>query len=216
VPEANQGPLLGIFITGPGGALFGLVAGVVARASPLSAAQRWKLLGATCAAFAISILFFCLPGPELRARLIDAEIRGCESPVATAEAATKEWQERIAKVTWSPPRRNWQQDVARMLRDDPGVVLELHVVQSRDVYENRKPWNRGTLFAKDWQPSGESQKYFARDGGAACDAYRDGERKVYLPGSVGTKAWPPDLLPNYLGLQVLEDVPETYRGFAAQ
>ena len=41
-----------------------------------------------------------------------------------------------------------------MLRDDPGVVLELHVVQSRDVYENRKPWNRGTLFAKDWQRVG--------------------------------------------------------------
>jgi hypothetical protein len=28
-PEANQGPLLGIFITGPGGALLGAVAGLV-------------------------------------------------------------------------------------------------------------------------------------------------------------------------------------------
>jgi hypothetical protein len=216
VPEANQGPLLGIFITGPGGALFGLVAGFVARLLPLSALQRWKTLGALCVAFAVGILFFCLPGPELRARLVDAEIRGCESPVATAAAATKEWEQRIAKVTWSPPRKNWQQDVARMLRDDPGVVLELQVVQSRDVYENRKPWNRGTLVAKDWQPSGETQKFFARDAGAACDAYLGSERKTYLPGSVGTNAWPPDLLPNYLGLQVLGDVPETYRDFAVR
>lgn len=28
-PEANQGPLLGIFITGPGGALVGAVVGLV-------------------------------------------------------------------------------------------------------------------------------------------------------------------------------------------
>ncbi len=214
VPEANQGPLLGIFITGPGGAIAGLVAGVVARVLPLSAPQRWKTLGALCVAFAVGILFFCLPGPELRARIVDAEIRGCESPVATAEAATKEWAERVAKVTWSPPRKNWEQDVQRMLRDDPGVVLELDVVQTRDIYENRKPWNRGTLFAKAWQPSGETRRVFARDAGAECSAYLGAERKVYLPGSVGTNAWPPDLLPNYLGVQVLGDVPEPYRQFA--
>jgi hypothetical protein len=28
-PEANQGPLLGIFITGPGGAVLGFVVGIV-------------------------------------------------------------------------------------------------------------------------------------------------------------------------------------------
>ena len=218
VPEANQGPLLGIFITGPGGALFGLVAGVVARVSPLSALQRWKALGATCAAFAVGILFFCLPGPELRARIIDAEIRGCESPAATAEAATKSWEKRIAEVTWSPPRKGWQQDVERMLQSDPGVVLDLYVVQSRDVYENRKPWNRGSLFARDWKPWGESQKYFARYAGAACDAYlgSGSGRTIYYPSSDGSTAWPPDLLPNYLGLQVLGDVPEKYRGFAVR
>ena len=30
MPESNQGPLLGIFITGPGGFLLGLVLGAVA------------------------------------------------------------------------------------------------------------------------------------------------------------------------------------------
>lgn len=29
-PEANQGPMLGIFITGPGGAVLGAVAGWIA------------------------------------------------------------------------------------------------------------------------------------------------------------------------------------------
>jgi hypothetical protein len=103
-----------------------------------------------------------------------------------------------------------------MLRDDPGVVLELHVVQSRDVYENRKPWNRGTLFAKEWQPVGESQNYFAHYAGAECDAYLKAGRKMYLPSSDETNAWPPALLPNYLGLQVLGDVPDDYRALAVQ
>jgi hypothetical protein len=67
-PGANQGPLLGIFITGPGGAMFGLVAGVVARGLPLSAGQRWRALGALCIASAAGILFFCLPQQRLEAR----------------------------------------------------------------------------------------------------------------------------------------------------
>lgn len=62
VPEANQGPLLGIFITGPGGLALGLVAGLAARVSPLSAAQRWQALVAICAVFGAGILLFCLPG----------------------------------------------------------------------------------------------------------------------------------------------------------
>ncbi len=216
VPEANQGPLLGIFITGPSGFLAGLVAGFAARMAPITAARRWRLLLASCAAYGLGILFFCLPGPELRARIIDAEIRGCESPVATAEAATAAWKERIAKVTWSEPRAGWEQDVQRMLRDDPGVVLEVDVVQSRDVYENRKPWNRGELFARDWKPFEMTERYFARSAGAACAAYLGTGRQLYLPSNDGSSAWPPDLLPNYLGLQVLGDVPAAYRDFAVR
>ena len=215
-PDANQGPLLGIFITGPGGALFGLVAGVVVKLTVRVPATRWKALFSLCAAEAIAILIGVLPPPELRARIVEGEIRGCASPAAAADAAIPEWEQRIAKVTWSPPRKGWKQDVARMLRDDPGVVLDLTVVRSRDVLANRKPWNAGTLFAKPWQASGETQKYFADFAGADCDAYRKLGRGLYRPGSDGTVAWPPDLLPNFLGLMQLGEVPAEYRRFTAE
>jgi len=44
-PQANQGPMLGIFITGPGGVVLGAVAGAIygmsrARGAPGSAARR--------------------------------------------------------------------------------------------------------------------------------------------------------------------------------
>ena len=47
-PEANQGPLLGIFITGPGGFLFGALLGVVPMGDPLR-----RRIVASCAAAGI-------------------------------------------------------------------------------------------------------------------------------------------------------------------
>jgi hypothetical protein len=215
-PGANQGPLLGIFTTGPACVLLGLVAGVVARTLPITVGQRWRALGALCIASAASILFFCLPGPQLRARILDAEVRGCESPAQAAEAATVKWEKRIAEVTWSPPRKDWKNDVARMLKADPGVVLDVYVTQSRDIYENQKPWNKGTRYAGTWQERNEEQRFFARFAGTSCEAYLRAGRRPYLPSSDGTIAWPPDLLPNYLGLQVLGAVQAQYQAFAGE
>jgi len=152
-PGANQGPLLGIFITGPGGVVAGLVAGVIARTLPLTDIQRWRGLVGLCIAAAIGILFTCLPEPHRIASIVDAAVRGCESPAQAAE------------VTWSPPRKNWKTDVARMLQADPGVVLDVYVTQSRDIYENRKRWNKGTRFAGVWKERNELQQFFARFGG---------------------------------------------------
>ena len=43
-PEANQGPLLGIFITGPGGFLLGLAYGVIRELSRKESAEsQWRV-----------------------------------------------------------------------------------------------------------------------------------------------------------------------------
>ncbi len=102
-------------------------------------------------------------------------------------------------------------DVARMLQADPGVVLDVYVTRSRDIYENQKPWNKGTRYAGPWHEWNESQRFFARFAGTSCEAYLKTGRQLHLPTSDGTSAWPPDLLPNYLGLQVLGAVPGEYR-----
>jgi len=214
--DANQGPLLGIFITGPGGAAAGLVAGVVARWLPLTDLQRWRSLVALCIASVVGMLFACLPEPERIASIIDAEVRGFDSAVQTAEAATADWEKRIAEVTWSPPRKGWKSDIVRMLRDDPGVVLDVYVTQSRDIYKNRKPWNKGTRFAGGWRESNEEQRFFARFAGTSCEAYLTTGRQIYLPSSDTSSAWPPDLLPSYLGLQVLGPLPGEYRVFVGE
>jgi hypothetical protein len=216
-PQANQGPLLGIFITGPGGALFGLVAGIVAKARFRSPVTAWKALLATCAVGGAAILMGVLPPPELRARLVEGEVVACTSPAELVPERVAHWEARIADVTWAPPRAGWQEDVARMLRDEPGVVLEVRVARSRDVLEKQKPWNRGELLAKDWKTAADDapQRYFATYAGDDCAAYAiDAGRRVWLPGNAGTRAWPPDVLANFLGLQVLGHVDGPYLEFA--
>ncbi len=215
-PDANQGPLLGIFITGPGGAVAGLAAGVIARLLPLTDTQRWRSLITLCMVSAIGVLYACLPEPQRIANILDAEVSGCRTPAETADAATADWEKRIAEVTWSPPRNNWKSDVARMLAKDPGVVVDLHVTQSRDIYENRKPWNKGTRFAGAWREENTEKQFFARFAGTGCDAYLNTGRQQYLPTSQDSTEWPPVLLPNYLGFAVLEAVPGEYREFAGE
>lgn len=107
-PDANQGPLLGIFITGPAGAVAGLVLGVLARVLPWSPAVERKALLASCAVLALGTLWYSLPGPRTRGMLLEASVTGCILPDALEEAALADWDSRIAKVTWAAPRVGWE------------------------------------------------------------------------------------------------------------
>jgi hypothetical protein len=213
-PSANQGPLLGLFITGPGGALLGLVLGGVAAFLPLSARQRWLGLGGACGALALGVLFSSLPGPEYRGEIVDGEVRGCSLPSASVGAAVAAWEGRLAKTTWAEPRPGWKDDTTRMLQEDRGVVLDVDVHRTRAVFENRKPWNRGSVFARPWDETGASRRYFASYAGSDCKAYEELGRGLFFPTSEMGHGWPPDRLPNFLDLMVLGPVPDAYRPFA--
>lgn len=59
-PDANQGPLVGIFITGPGGVIGGLILGAIFRSLPISNARRWLALLAANVLLLLGTLLFCL------------------------------------------------------------------------------------------------------------------------------------------------------------
>lgn len=214
-PDANQGPLTGIFITGPGGAILGALLGVIFRFLPLSARRQWQVLIGSSVILVIATLYICLPAPALRGYVLDVQIRGCKPPAESADAAIAHWEKRIAQVTWSPPRAGWKEDVQRMLRDDPGVVLEVDVRQRRAIYEHRKPWNKGNLTASAWETVNEAKSYFARYDGNSCASYVIGALSMRSPSSRTGRDWPPRELPNFLGLEVLDAVPQRYSTFAA-
>ena len=142
-PDANQGPLLGLFITGPGGALAGAVLGFLFRVLPFSDLMRTQALMLCCMAFGVGTLWFALPEPGITGRVIDATIERCRPAGELLPARIAHWEERIAAVSYAAPRDHWRDDTERMLRETPGVVVELAVARSNAILEHRRPWDRG-------------------------------------------------------------------------
>jgi hypothetical protein len=210
-PEANQGPLLGIFISGPGGALLGAILGAVFGLLPLPKRVRATSLVVVAIAVALVTLYYSTPSPKYRATIVDAELRDCQLPGTLKEATLEDWDERIKKVTWAEPRAGWREDFDRMLQERIGVVVTLDVRRSTMVYENRKPWNKGTLILRPWQPVGTQQRYFAVHWGTTCEDYADRKSGLFVATGATSTQWPPELLPNLLDLQTIEPVPAEYR-----
>jgi hypothetical protein len=210
-PDANQGPMLGIFITGPGGALLGALLGVIVGAARLPAAVAAKALVVAAVALAAVCLYFSMPEPKYYANVVDAEIVGCGTPDTIKHQAMDYWDDRVGKVTWARPRAGWKQDFDRMVAASPGVVLDVRVLRESKLYENRKPWNRGTFFARSWGAGDVPTQYFARFAGSSCESYPAGQHAIYLGTGEDAKLWPSEVLSNFLDLQVLEPLPARFR-----
>jgi hypothetical protein len=60
-PDAGQAPLLGLAITGPGGALAGMLLGHVFRFLPFSDSVRGQALLLSCTLLGLGTLWFALP-----------------------------------------------------------------------------------------------------------------------------------------------------------
>jgi hypothetical protein len=208
-PSANQGPLLGIFITGPLGVILGAVFGLLSAAFSLSSTKFGVGLAFGAAAIAAVTLYLSFPEDRYRDFVIDAEIVGCESPDRFVQSAIERWDKWNKETEWREPRRGWRQDTPRMLRSDRGVVVTLRVYRRWEIYEKRKAWNVGELFARTRNPD-PHERYFVR-AETSCAEYRAPARQLYSPQWEAASVSPPDKLPAFLGLHVLEQVPETYR-----
>jgi len=217
-PDANQGPLVGIFITGPGGALGGLILGAIFRLLPVSRLRSFQALVASCAVLALGTLFFCLPEPAVRGYVIDAEVQACASPLKSADAALDRWEKAVADATWYTPPSDWQETAIHNLARAEGVVLTLRVARRATISEHRKPWNAGRLTASPWQSVEESAHYYASDAGNSCDSYTSRGRTLYTPFTDSTSSptepatlWPPTDPTSFLSLMELGPVPPEYR-----
>jgi hypothetical protein len=137
----NQGPL-GIYVTGPGGLLLGLIFYGIARAANLRGARARLLLWLLNAAVVAAALLLCQPLPtEFRGTFMESQIQSC------------------------------QQSSHRL-----GVELEVTLLRSQRIYEGRRPWNRGQVYASAWRTEQGPASYHAEFGGNYCDTYPAGQR----------------------------------------
>ncbi len=217
-PEANQGPLLGMFVTGPGGAFGGAFLGSLLRLLPVSNAVRTRALIAACAALALGTLWYCLPQPAVLGYVVDATVVECARPAAMAKDALVRWQGAVARTTWATPPADWQQRALANLDRDPGVVLTLDVARRAAVLEHRRPWNSGRRTAGPWLPGERPQRYYANDEGISCARYLARPRQLYLPYAPESTSpnrpapvWPPVDTTGFLSLLTLRPLPEPYQ-----
>jgi len=207
-PDANQGPLLGILITGPTGALLGSVLGVMARVAKLSPRSEVRALAMTAAIVAVVTLCFCVPSPRLRATVVDGEVRSCVPP-ESLRAGTVDRLNRLAAARPVPEQIAWAKKFDEELAAKPGAVIDMHVYRDAQLYEKQVRWNHGTRFARPWRQGEKDERYFASDPGLECAEYRPGSRsKFVVTGNIGI--WRPYGIAEMLDLKVAAPLPADY------
>ena len=215
VPDANQGPMVGIFISAPAGILLGLLLRSVCTRFNLPAPSQWRLLYLTASIVVLATLLLVQPEPALRGYVYEGEVISCDSPGATEPTVIAHWNERIAKVTWAEPRAGWQEDMHQTLRDASGVVVSVRVQRKNPIRENRKPWNRGSQFASGWTTQSDETLFYDENG--SCDRYPQGHElrgfQAYdYNGRIEPPTrWPPAALIEVLGALVMAAVPEKWQ-----
>jgi hypothetical protein len=173
-----------------------------------SGSCRW--LAATAAGLAIGTLYVCLPEPEVQGMLVEGVVQQCQAPGELTDAAIQDWEKRIAETPRGKPRAGWQHDVAGMLSDNTGVVLTIELRRQDRLVRHRKPWDAGRLSAEGWRSTRSTERYFADFAGRSCAGYADELPTLYVKYGQGSSLWPPDDLPNFLGLARIEEAPSQY------
>lgn len=167
VPEANQGPLVGILISGPAGLLLGSVLLAACTIRGVSARSQWRLLKGTAIIGGLVVILCVQPGPVLRGYVMELEVESCARPIESERSIIDHWSARIADVTWAAARPGWQQDMHDALRAAPGVILTVKVKRQVSIWEKRKPWNRGRLFATAGRNAPEESAFYDSSGTCA-------------------------------------------------
>jgi hypothetical protein len=209
-PSANLGPLLGLFLSGPISMLLGVIFGrIFSYAGLKGSANILSLVGASLIVATVT-LAMSLPAPSYVGFVVDAEVRGCKQPRELIADRVAWWNKTQDSKEWSK-RPGWEDDLSRMINKDAGVVLDMWVYRERKLFELRKPWNRGRIEATAWSEENKPKKFYSRFSGGSCSEYIYGTRKLYSPLWETSAVSPPDILPTFLGLYVLQDVPAAFR-----
>jgi hypothetical protein len=200
-PDSNQGPMLGIFITGPAAAMLGATLGVVVGAMNVSAATAARLLAGAIVLVATITLYFAIPEPHYYADAVEGEIRECTTPDLLRDDAVKRLNELAANHAPLPQPVAWDEAFDKALDQDHGVLLEVHLSRYRRLYRREARWNRDTLEAGPWVGSDATATYYAIYGGPECDGYAAGpDTQFNVVSRVGI--WPPAGLAEMLNVSV--------------
>lgn len=214
LPDSNLGPIYGILYSGPAGVALGAALFVLCWLLGVSARTQWRCLQAAVSIVVLVTLVRVQPDPALRGFIYDSTVTACSAPRAAEATILASWRERIARVTWAAPRAGWEQEMRAALRDAPGALVTVQLAQQRRIYEHRKPWNRGKLFAAPWAAADGEETFYASS--SACADFPSGLAlrsfvRYDLNGRIeAPKDWPPRDLDRIIPGSPYSTVPSEY------
>jgi MFS family permease len=204
-PEANQGPLLGILITGPLGFVAGAILGFVL---PRTVPQPWRIK--VLVAFAVTTVagilaaLACLRGPEFVGRLYFAEVTNPRPAVEQLPAAIKKWED-LARQYQHQPKADWQTERRRLVDSAGGSIVTLKQVSVWYVHRQRQPWNKGRYTFTPQPAENERDAYLAPNVSLASPGW-------FLATASGVPAdWPPANIGDFLGVVEISTAPAEFR-----
>jgi hypothetical protein len=214
VPEANQGPLVGILISGPAGVVLGLVLLLVCTLIDVPAHAQWSILIGAAIVGTLAVVLLVQPNPALRGYVMDLQVEACTTPIDTEPQVLDFWSKRIAGATWAAPRLGWQQDMQQKLRNAPGIVLTVQVLKQISVWEKRKPWNHGELFATAGRSAPDENSFY--DSNGACSDFPVGHtfralERYEMNGPIRpSNQWPPVEFEQFINVSPIVPVPARF------
>jgi len=203
----EQGPLMGLFVTGPAGFVIGAAAGWVFEKARIGGVVRESIFGVLLIGTAWATLALSRPGPQVFGTVREGVIVRCQSPIMRLPTALSMWRATIAADPSVSVRPEWEREVRRVLQDAHGVVIEFVTRRRRNVYRDG---TASALRIGPWIVQEEKAEYFADFAGAACSSYplvRPERLWAGLPGVSASEEIPPPGVAGVLGVEVLESVP---------
>lgn len=216
-PQFQLGPLIGVFITGPLGALLGVAGYFFSRWLQLPMAAQWRYIAALALVLVAGTILASFPASEFKFYIVNSVVTRCRPTSDLHDELLVNWQDRVDNIKSTEPRTGWHQQMSDTLRAAAGVIVDARVVHRTEVRELRKPWNRGTLISVDRTKADETTSYFDDAAGVSCAKYSAGmPLESYV--NYGTTSysppdanWPPVALDRIVQRGRLIAVPTEYR-----
>ncbi len=179
-PSANQGPLVGIFITGPLGVVLGIAGLILSSVFGVSSKNQWLALKVFTTILIVGTLGSALPKAERIGRIVEIKIKDCKPSFAIWDETRTYWEKRIANVTWAKPRENWQEEINQILEQDKGVILNVTVLNQNYLVKGRKPWNKGRFYQEGWLSVNEDTSFYFSETNYSCADFKEGSQGKYF------------------------------------
>jgi hypothetical protein len=208
MPDANQGPLVGIFFSGPLGLILGAVLGTGMRLFGVHPAVSGLWLAVTCVAVIVATLYILTPEPRLETTLVDLEVRGCVPALDWKDRAFAEWDKKLTLPGWSRPVPDWR---GHFERTAIGSVVTASTRRHRQIWIGQAAWNRDKRWASAWEAGGTSEpsnKEFYSS--KSCADSPVGSNGVFVAKPLRPDGrYPPLDPPGFLGMADLVEVPRS-------